>query len=294
MRFRGKSIRRKIVALLLVPLVSLTAMWTFATYLTGREANQLLDVANVMQQVGYPAEGVVQALQRERRQSLLYLADRRGADALPHLRQEERATDRAVVRLKGNAHDPEILDELHGEVAGRARSVVKSLAGLSDLRKQVEDNTVSSDEALEAYDSMADPTYDFLASLNSLDSVELDEQARALVQITRAREAFSREDALMAAALSSGSMTRHDLRMFADRIAERRILYATNLTLLPARDRGIYEDYWRSARAREVTSYEDAALAAAARRAPQAVNAERWNAAAGKVLDDLNRCLLYT
>ncbi|ARF54110.1 sensor histidine kinase [Streptomyces gilvosporeus] len=289
MRFRGKSIRRKIVALLLVPLVSLTAMWTFATYLTGREANQLLEVANVMQRVGYPAEGVVQALQRERRQSLLYLADRRGADALPRLRQEERATDRAVVRLKGNAHDPEVLDEIHGAVAGRAQSVVKSLAGLSDLRKQVEDNTVSSDEALEAYDSMVDPTYDFLASLNSLDSVELDEQARALVQITRAREAFSREDALMSAALSSGSMTRHDLRMFADRIAERRILYGTNLTLLPFRDRGIYEDYWRSARAREVTSYEEAALAAGARRAPQAVNAERWNAAADKVLDDLTR-----
>ena len=34
MRFRGKSIRRKIVALLLVPLVALTGVWTFATVLT--------------------------------------------------------------------------------------------------------------------------------------------------------------------------------------------------------------------------------------------------------------------
>lgn len=36
MRFRGKSIRRKIVALLLVPLVSLTGLWVFATYITGK------------------------------------------------------------------------------------------------------------------------------------------------------------------------------------------------------------------------------------------------------------------
>lgn len=86
MRFRGKSVRRKIVALLLVPLVSLTSMWAFMTYLTGREADQLLDVGNVVQKLGYPVEGVVQALQRERRQSLLYLADRRGADALGELR----------------------------------------------------------------------------------------------------------------------------------------------------------------------------------------------------------------
>ncbi|MFJ9852385.1 nitrate- and nitrite sensing domain-containing protein [Streptomyces sp. NPDC101150] len=289
MRFRGKSIRRKIVALLLVPLVSLTAMWTFATYITGREADQLLEVASVMQKVGYPAEDVVQALQRERRQSLLYLADRRGADALTRLRQQTRATDEAIARLRGNAQDPGVLDELHGGVANQAENVVKSLAGLPELRKQVEDNTVSRDETLEAYNSVVDPNYDFLASLNSLQSVEMDKQARALVQVTRAREAFSREDALMSAALASGSMTRRDLRMLADRVAERRILYGTSLTLLPAKDRGIFEDYWRSARAREVTSYEDTAIAAGARSAPHVVNAERWNTSADKVLDDLTR-----
>ncbi|MEU9115539.1 nitrate- and nitrite sensing domain-containing protein [Streptomyces sp. NPDC048483] len=289
MRFRGKSIRRKIVALLLVPLVSLTAMWTFATYITGREANQLLDVANVMQKIGYPAEDVVQALQRERRQSLLYLADRRGADALTQLHEQARATDAAIARLRGNAQDADVLDELHGDVASRAQTLVKVLAGLPDLRKQVENNTVSRDETLEAYNSMVDPDYDFLASLHGLQSVHLDKQARALVQVTRAREAFSREDALMSAVLASGSMSRRDLRMLADRIAERRILYGTSLTLLPVKDRGIYEDYWRSARAREVSSYEDTAIAAGAQRAPQAVNAERWNTAADKVLDDLTR-----
>ncbi|MFG2212976.1 nitrate- and nitrite sensing domain-containing protein [Streptomyces sp. NPDC048638] len=289
MRFRGKSIRRKIVALLLVPLVSLTAMWSFATYITGREADQLLDVAGVMQKVGQPTEDAVQALQRERRQSLLYLADRRGADALARLRRQARATDRAVARLRGNAQDPEVLGELHGVVAGRAAGVVKSLADLPELRRQIEDNTVGRDEALEAYNSMVDPAYDFLSSLNALQSVEMDKQARALVQVTRAREAFAREDALMSAALASGSMTRRDLRMFADRIAERRIMYGTGLTLLPAKDRGIFEDYWRSAPAREVTSYEDTAIAAGAGSAPRAVNAERWNAVSGKVLDDLNR-----
>jgi hypothetical protein len=49
MRFRGKSIRRKIVALLLVPLVSLTAIWGFATVLTGREAGDLFNVSRVVE-----------------------------------------------------------------------------------------------------------------------------------------------------------------------------------------------------------------------------------------------------
>ena len=76
MRFRGKSIRRKIVALLLVPLVSLTAIWAFATMLTGREAGQLLSVSEVVKKIGRPTEDTVRVLQRERRQTLVYLADR--------------------------------------------------------------------------------------------------------------------------------------------------------------------------------------------------------------------------
>ena len=55
MRFRGKSIRRKIVALLLVPLVSLTAIWGFATVLTGREAAELFNVSSIVEKVSCAA-----------------------------------------------------------------------------------------------------------------------------------------------------------------------------------------------------------------------------------------------
>ena len=65
MRFRGKSIRRKIVALLLVPLLSLTTIWAFTTVLTGREASHLFDVSSVMEEVGYPADDEL-AAQAER------------------------------------------------------------------------------------------------------------------------------------------------------------------------------------------------------------------------------------
>ena len=79
MRFRGKSIRRKIVALLLVPLVSLTAIWGFATVLTGREAAELFNVSSIVEKVSYPTEDAVRVLQQERRQTLVYLADPRAS-----------------------------------------------------------------------------------------------------------------------------------------------------------------------------------------------------------------------
>ncbi|WP_330477198.1 nitrate- and nitrite sensing domain-containing protein [Streptomyces platensis] len=289
MRFRGKSVRRKIVALLLVPLVSLTSMWAFMTYLTGREANQLLDVGNVVQKLGYPVEGVVQALQRERRQSLLYLADRRGADALGELRARSRATDEAVTRLRTDAGTRDVREDLTGDTGHRMSGILKGLSGLGSLRAQVEDNTVSRDEALEGYNSLVDPSYDFLAALHALENVEMDKQGRALVIVTRAREAVAREDALMSAVLASGSMSKRDLRALSDRVAERRVLYETSLPMLPAKDRGLYADYWRSAPARELTSYEDRVIAAGAQGGPGTVNAERWNTAAKKVLGDLQR-----
>ncbi|MYU55952.1 MULTISPECIES: sensor histidine kinase [Streptomyces] len=289
MRFRGKSIRRKIVALLLVPLVSLTAMWAFATYLTGREANQLLDVGNVVRKLGYPAEDVVQALQNERRQSLLYLADRRGADALTELRQRDRATDEAAARLRANARNPGVREDLTAGAGARMRDVIKGLDGLPALRTEVEGNTLTREEAMEAYDSLVDPHYDFLAALHALADVEMDKEGRALVTLTRAREAFAREDALLSAVLTSGSMSTRDLRAFTERIAERRVLYATGLAALPAAERTAYDDYWRTATARALTSFEDAVIAAGARDAPHAVNTERWQSTADTVLGDLQQ-----
>ncbi|MEE4425033.1 nitrate- and nitrite sensing domain-containing protein [Streptomyces bugieae] len=289
MRFRGKSVRRKIVALLLVPLVSLTTMWAVTTYVTGRSANQLLDVGNVVKNLGYPVEDVIQALQRERRQSLLYLADRRGADALSELHTRTRVTDVLVARLRHDAAGRDVREDLNAGVGDRMTTLLKGLSSLRSLRTQVEDNTVTRDEAMESYDALVDPGYDFLAAVHALDNVEMDKQGRALVNVTRAREALAREDALMSAVLASGSMSRRDVRELSDRVAERRVLYGTNLPLLPSRDRGLYEDYWRSATARELTSYEDRVIAAGDRAGPDAVNAERWNTTARKVLGDLAR-----
>ncbi|MCB5910617.1 nitrate- and nitrite sensing domain-containing protein [Streptomyces pinistramenti] len=289
MRFRGKSIRRKIVALLLVPLVSLTVMWAFATYVTGRDANQLLTVGHVIHRLGSPAEDVVQDLQRERRQSLMYLADRRDADALPQLRQQTRATDESIARLRAGAEDPDVRDDLGGAAGATLRAAVRALSELPSLRGQIENNTVSRDEAFAAYNAMVDPHYDFIVALHALENVELDKQGRALVTLTRARESLSREDALMSAALASGSMSKSDLRTFSDEVAERRVLYRTSLPTLPARDRGLYEDYWHAATAGELEGFENAAVAAGAAAAPHALNAERWDTGASRVLDDLQR-----
>ncbi|MFD3700982.1 nitrate- and nitrite sensing domain-containing protein [Streptomyces sp. NPDC058646] len=286
MRFRGKSIRRKIVALLLVPLVSLTALWGFATVITGRQAVQLLDVAYVIEKVGYPIEDVVRVVQKERRQSLVVLGDPRSSAATAELAKNRAATDEVVEQISANARDPEVTDELSTPNAQRLRTILAAFHGISALRHSVDQNTLDPGQALELYSRLVDPCYDFLMNLHALEDVEMDKQGRALVGITRAREAFSREDAVIASALAAHSVSATDIRNVSDFSANRRLLYEFNLAILPAADRRRFEEYWAGSDTKALRDAEERFLSGGTSKNPR-ITAAQWDEAAAKVLDDL-------
>ncbi|MFF3860957.1 nitrate- and nitrite sensing domain-containing protein [Streptomyces sp. NPDC002209] len=286
MRFRGKSIRRKIVALLLVPLISLTALWGFATVITGRQAVQLLDVAYVIDKVGYPVEDVVRVIQKERRQTLVVLGDPRASTATAELAKRRAATDELVDRIGRNAKDPEVADELAPAAAQRLDSILDAFHGIGALRRSVDQNTLDPSQALELYSRLVDPCYEFLMNLHALENVEMDKQGRALVGITRARETLSREDAVIAAALAARNVSAADIRHVSDFAANRTLLYEFNLAILPADDRELFEQYWSSPETKPLRDAEERFLAGGAGKNPR-ITAAQWDEAANKVLDDL-------
>jgi hypothetical protein len=290
MRFRGTSIRRKIVALLLVPLLSLTAIWAFATVLTGREAGRLFSVSSVVEKVGYPVEDAVRVVQQERRQTLVYLADPRASDALTALRRSRTATDRVVAEVRENARNPDVRDALSQGEDDRLTAVLDALRGLDSLRRSVEDGTVDRAQALDLYNRLVDSCQFLLGGLHVVDNVTLDKQYRALVSLSRARELLSREDALLGSALVSGRLTRAEVRDVSDLVAQRTQLYDLNLPLLPGADRARYERFWKNASSAPLRVAEEAALSSAAPSGtgiPSGVTARSWDTAAGKVLDEL-------
>ncbi|MFD3335791.1 nitrate- and nitrite sensing domain-containing protein [Streptomyces sp. NPDC058700] len=289
MRFRGKSIRRKIVALLLVPLVSLTGLWGFATTLTGREADQLLDIGYIVEKVGYPLEDTARVIQLERRQSLIYLADPRGSDALGSLRETRLAADRQIARIRANAADPGVREEMRPVTAQRLTSLLEALDGLASLRRSVEKRDIGRMQALEFYNRLVDPCYSFLLTLHALENVEMDKQGRALVGITRARELLSREDALVLSALVADRVTAREIREISDLIANREQFYEVNLELLPAAERERFEKYWRSPDTRPLRIAEDAIIDQGPTDNPRAVAPAYWQDHVGPVLDDLAR-----
>ncbi|OIJ92607.1 histidine kinase [Streptomyces sp. MUSC 14] len=286
MRFRGKSIRRKIVALLLVPLVSLTAVWAFATVITGREVARLFHATDVVKDIGYPTEDTVRALQQERRQTLVYLADPRAADALAALQRTRIATDQAIVEVRKNAGAHDISDGMNAAENERLTNVLDAFDGLDSLRRGVEQGTVRRAQALDLYNRLVDPCYTLLDGLDGVDDVGLDKQARALVNVTRARELLSREDALLGSSLVVGTLTRDETRDISDLVAQRTLLYDISLPLLPVGERARYERFWRDATTAPLRTAEQSVIATGSG-TPRDVTAKSWDAAAAGVLDEL-------
>ncbi|MFF9121431.1 nitrate- and nitrite sensing domain-containing protein [Streptomyces massasporeus] len=286
MRFRGKSIRRKIVALLLVPLVSLTAIWAFATVLTGREAGDLFNVSSVVEKIGYPIEDTVRVLQEERRQTLVYLADPRASDGLAALRRGRTATDKAVSSIRENARNPDVRDAMGADTDERLTAVLDAFEGIESLRRSVEDGTVNRTQALDLYNRLVDPCYVLLTNLHVVDNVELDKQYRALVNLARARELLSREDALLGSALIVGRISHSEERDISDLVAQRTLMYDVNLPLLPVAERDRYQTFWKNASSAPLRVAEEAAVSSGAG-SPRGVSAKSWDSAAGNVLDEL-------
>ncbi|MFF8988254.1 nitrate- and nitrite sensing domain-containing protein [Streptomyces globisporus] len=287
MRFRGKSIRRKIVALLLVPLVSLTGLWVFATYITGRQADELMSAGSIVEKVSEPLEDAVRAVQDERRQTLVFLADPRASDALPVLMGQRAATDRIVSQVRENAREQDVRDSLSAADSSRLEAILSAVDGLEALRESVEKRTISRAKALDFYNGLVDPSYRFLNGLHTLQNVSMDKQMRALVGISRAREMLSREDALIASGLIAGRFTTAELRRISGLVAQRELLYEVSLENLPADERRRVEQFWGSPDTEPLRTAEDALIGAGPTKRPGAVDADRWDEAAVPVLDRL-------
>jgi anti-sigma regulatory factor (Ser/Thr protein kinase) len=288
MRFRGKSIRRKIVALLLVPLVTLTAIWGFATVLTSREASQLLGIAQVVDKMSYPVEDTARVLERERRQTLIYLADPRAADALDAMHSSRRATDAVVAKLRKSAQDADVRDGMTAETREGLTAVLEGLQGLDPLRSSVEAGGMTGSTALGLYNELVDPCYAFLMTVQGVNDVQLSKQGSAVVSLERARELLSREDAVVAAALVANHLSQTDIRQVSDLIAMRGQLYDTNLPLLPDDERARFERYWQGNDTRTLRVAEEA-FANAAPGVPRALDGDEWNKATGRILNELEK-----
>ncbi|WP_082771881.1 nitrate- and nitrite sensing domain-containing protein, partial [Actinoplanes sp. TFC3] len=261
MRTRSWSIRSKIIALVVVPLVALLALWSFATAITAGPAVNLLSARTLLESVGDPGEVLVGELQRERKLSVAYLSDPK-ADAAS-LTAQRAVTDRAATDFTSTAVDAvsgEAWRAASGTLETRIRQIVTDLEGLGKARGYIDARDVDVVGAQNLYNSIIDTSFEMFAATATFGDEKVDREIRALTTVGRGQEHLSRVDALLAGANEAGKLNAASRVELLQAIGTSRFLFSQGVADLPERDRGAYQKLSNGAAFGRLTELQDRLL----------------------------------
>ncbi|MFD5270356.1 nitrate- and nitrite sensing domain-containing protein [Streptomyces sp. NPDC058335] len=287
-RIRPRTVRAKIVCLLMVPAVSLLALWAYATVTTAQDISRLRQLQRVDAQVRTPVAAAVAALQTERAAAVRHATDPaagQGGD----LRKLGEATDRAVAALR-LGDDGTVADgqDLPAGVAQRIEAFVDGAEQLRPLRTAVLDGSAGWEQTYGRYTRAVAAAFSVGGALSGIQDAELGSDARVLVEFSRAGEALAQEDVVLGSARLAGRLDGERMRLFTGAVETRRSLTETAVVDL----RGPERTAWRSLAAGSayaaVDTIEDKVLdGGPGAKAVAAAPEETWGKAHTRVQDGM-------
>jgi signal transduction histidine kinase len=234
MKPRSLRVRTKVVALL----VSLAALWAFAAFVTIRDGLNMLWVSALDQKYGRPTDSLIVALQQERRLSVAFLEDDRQRDAL---RLQQADTDEAVASFRILTQGTDVRLAASAQAEQRVEETIDRLSELGPTREAISAGTIDRPRAAAAYTDIINAGFRIYGSLATLDDPAIAKDGRTLVSLTRAREVFSQEDALLVGALAAGRVTPAEHAQFVELVGTQRFLHAEADAELPPADHARYQ-----------------------------------------------------
>ncbi|WP_406424440.1 ATP-binding protein [Streptomyces sp. NBC_00873] len=284
---RPRTVRAKIISLLVVPVVSLLALWGFATVNTAQDVARLRHLQLADEEVRAPISTAVTALQAERRAALIQTAEPSSAHATA-LEQQTKRTDTALAALRLDK-DHTIADT--GRLpAGVADRLHRFLDRTHELRADGGTGSQERDESAvyDRYTQAVTAGFGVSGALTGIQDAALGSDARVLLELARADEMLAREDALLATAALTKRLDGRQLVQFTGAVETRRNLTETAGADLPATERTAWQTVTARSAYHRVEGAEDTVLTARpGREAAQAVPAADWDPAAASVRSQL-------
>ncbi|MFG3498842.1 nitrate- and nitrite sensing domain-containing protein [Streptomyces sp. NPDC047928] len=291
---RARTVRAKIISLLMVPVISLLALWGFATVTTAQEVARLRDAERVDDRVRAPVTAAVSALQAERRAAARQVTAP-GTVHAGEFGQRARDTDAAVARLRlGEGHTVADTGDMPSEVASRLREFVTRAEGLTSVRTAITPASTADpdgrkppkrtkadwDAVYDRYTTAISAGLGVHGALTGIQDVQGGARARVLLEFARAGEMLAREDTLLTSARLTGSFTAPRLRAFGGAAATRRTLVETATADLGTAERATWRRLTEQDAYRRITAAEDRIVTAPpGRAAATAVPAATWDQA---------------
>ncbi|WP_078969901.1 nitrate- and nitrite sensing domain-containing protein [Streptomyces natalensis] len=280
-----RSVRSKIVALLMVPVVSLIALWAFATVTSARSVSDLNRLKEIDTTLVIPVGDFIAAVQDERSAAARAVAAP-DAERQQTLRDRRRATDAAATALRdgvnGGSADAADVDP---QLPGRIDRLMRDAAQLTALRARHTTGKDATDRTTGAYGEIVDHGLATLGALSGLQNPPGASQPRVVLELARARDVLSREDAALGAAQAAGRMSPAQFDAFTGAAHTQRDLFAGAVDDLAPADAAAYHRILNGTAYRDLRSAEDAVRdAGPGIRAATAVPAADWSDAHGTVL----------
>ncbi|MGY0022292.1 nitrate- and nitrite sensing domain-containing protein [Streptomyces sp. YJ-C3] len=277
---RPRTVRAKIVCLLMVPVVSLFALWAYATVSTVQDVARQTRAQRVDTAVRVPVAAALAALQAERTAAVGY-ASAPSPDRGDDLKRLATTTDRAVAALRLGKNNT-VADgaDLSHKVAARLGAFVGDAERLRTVRTDVLEQRAGWDTAYGQYTKTIDSAYTVSGALTGIQGGETGSDARVLLEFGRSAEMLSREDAVVTSARIAGTLDGERLRLFTGAVDTRRTLVATAAADLRGPERAAWNRLVEGSAYRDVRAVEDRTLIAEpGKKALAAAPAETWDLA---------------
>ncbi|MGW3037975.1 sensor histidine kinase [Streptomyces sp. NPDC001178] len=283
-RIRPRTVRAKIVCLLMVPVVSLLALWAYATVSTAQDVARLRQLQRVDAQIRTPVATAVAALQAER-SAAVRSATAPSAGRSDDYKKLADRTDQAVAGLRLGDHNTVAdSEELPSGVAQRLKTFVAGAEQLRSLRTAVLDRRANWAMTYGQYTKAINSAFAVGGALTGIQDADLGSDARVLLEFSRAGEALAQEDSVLSGARLTHGLSGERLRLFTGAVDTRRTLTDAAVADLSGPERTAWRTLAEGSDYAALSRTEDRILTAApGGRAIAAAPEADWNTAHARV-----------
>src|SRR5215475_2272420 len=282
MTWHLRSVRKRILLLALVPLLSLFGLYIFTTSTTARNAINLARANTLKNATGQPTGNFERAIQTERLLALLYLAAPTPANQAK-LNAAEQATNRQAAAMRTSLMSGATMNSASAPQKQAIDTLLAGTRNLPGLRAQVAAQAISRPAALAAYNTLvADGEQVLNQTIRQETNSALVSQGLAFVRIGRVGDLLGQEDAILVGDITTGSFPAADRRQFAQLVGARRYLVEVTLPDLDPPYHGYYTRDVNPQASAGLTALENKVMSTPPRRLP-AVSPLAWQQTVGAV-----------
>jgi signal transduction histidine kinase len=238
---RLRSIRARVLVLVILPLLSLVGVYAFATTLTARDAITLARALSIRNTVDDPIGLFAAQVQTERLLATMYLVSPTPQNVAALTAQEVK-TNKFLAVLRAAAGSASTRNNASPQVKDALAALLGDTAQLPVLRQQISSHTIGAPQAQKGYSAIVAAGYDTIVNtVLEMPNVHLETQALAVMRVTQGAEILLQEQALLIGDVMAHSFSAGDHHRFAELVGEHRGIVAD---AMPGLD-PVYRSYYR-------------------------------------------------